>query len=78
MQSASATVWTCVSVLPPVMSKGGLPVAPVALPILILAWPDRNAAARQAVAFMLPLLCAMDIVALAATSAVSVAKALGI
>ena len=65
MQSASATVWTCVSVLLLGMSKGGLPVAPVALPILILVWPDRDAAARQAVAFMLPLLCVMDIVALA-------------
>lgn len=47
------------------VSKGGLPIAGVALPILILVWPDQAQAARSAVSFMLPLLCAMDIVALA-------------
>jgi uncharacterized protein len=46
------------------MSKGGFPIGSVALPLLILIWPDQTAAARQAVAFMLPLLCAMDVVAL--------------
>lgn len=44
------------------MSKGGLPIAGVALPLLVLIWPEKGQAARSAVAFMLPLLCAMDLV----------------
>jgi len=44
------------------MSKGGLPVAGVALPVMVLVWPDQNQAARAAVSFMLPLLCLMDLV----------------
>ncbi len=47
------------------MSKGGFPVGAVALPILILVWPAQTQAARAAVGFMLPMLCLMDIVALA-------------
>ena len=46
------------------MSKGGFPIGSVALPILILVWPDEAGAARSAVAFLLPVLCAMDLVAL--------------
>ena len=46
------------------MSKGGFPVGPIALPILILMWPAQTQAAREAVGFMLPMLCLMDIVAL--------------
>lgn len=45
------------------MSKGGFPVGSVALPLLILVWPSPQEAARSAVSFMLPLLCAMDLVA---------------
>lgn len=44
------------------MSKGGLPIAGVTLPLLILIWPEQGQAARSAVAFMLPLLCFMDVV----------------
>lgn len=47
------------------MSKGGFPVGTIALPILILMWPSQAQAAREAVGFMLPMLCLMDIVALA-------------
>jgi uncharacterized membrane protein YfcA len=47
------------------MSKGGFPVGAIALPVLILVWPEQNQAARAAVGFMLPMLCLMDIVALA-------------
>ena len=47
------------------MSKGGFPVGSIALPILILVWPAQTQAARSAVGFMLPMLCLMDIVALA-------------
>ena len=47
------------------MSKGGFPVGNIALPILILVWPAQAQAARAAVGFMLPMLCLMDIVALA-------------
>jgi len=44
------------------MSKGGLPISGVALPLLVLLWPEQGQAARSAVSFMLPLLCVMDIV----------------
>ena len=47
------------------MGKGGFPVGAVALPLLILAWPAQAQAARQAVGFMLPMLCLMDAVAMA-------------
>jgi uncharacterized membrane protein YfcA len=47
------------------MGKGGFPIGPVALPVLILTWPTEAQAARSAVAFILPVLCAMDIVAVA-------------
>lgn len=43
------------------MSKGGFPVAGIALPLLVLLWPEQGQAARSAVSFMLPLLCLMDI-----------------
>jgi hypothetical protein len=44
------------------MSRGGLPIAGVTLPLLIIIWPEQGQAARSAVAFMLPLLCLMDVV----------------
>jgi len=40
-------------------------VGPLALPLLILAWPGGIEPAKTAVAFMLPLLCVMDIFAVA-------------
>ncbi len=46
------------------MGKGGFPVGVIALPVLILVWPAQTHAARQAVGFMLPMLCLMDLVAL--------------
>jgi uncharacterized protein len=46
------------------MAKGGLPMGPIALPLLVLWRHGEEDAARYAVAFMLPLLCCMDIVAL--------------
>lgn len=45
------------------MSKGGFPAGTLAIPILVLFWPDEANAARSAVGFMLPMLCIMDIVA---------------
>lgn len=44
------------------MSKGGLPISGVTLPLLVLLWPEQGQAARSAVSFMLPLLCIMDFV----------------
>ena len=43
------------------MSRGGLPIAGVTLPLLIIVWPEQGQAARSAVAFMLPLMCFMDV-----------------
>ena len=57
--------WIGLSVLLLAMSKGGFPVGSIALPILILMWPDQARSARSAVAFLLPVLCAMDVVAIA-------------
>ncbi len=58
------TLWMALAVFLLGMSKGGFPVGQLALPILILVWPDQTQSAQAAVAFMLPLLCVMDIVAL--------------
>jgi uncharacterized protein len=46
------------------MGKGGFPVGSIALPLLILVWPNQTEAARSAVGFMLPMLCTMDLIAL--------------
>ena len=46
------------------MGKGGFPIGTVALPILIIVWPTPAQAAREAVGFMLPMLCLMDALAL--------------
>lgn len=62
--ATSDLLWIGLAVLLLGMSKGGFPVNSIALPMLILVWPNQAGAARSAVAFMLPLLCAMDIVAL--------------
>ncbi len=45
------------------MAKGGFPVGSIALPVIVLVWPDQSEAARSAVAFMLPMLCVMDVFA---------------
>ncbi len=57
--------WIGLSILFLGMSKGGFPIGAIALPVIVLAWPDQAAAARSAVAFMLPMLCVMDVFAVA-------------
>ena len=47
------------------MNKGGFPVGLIATPLLILIWPVQSHAARAAVGFMLPMLCLMDVIAMA-------------
>jgi len=59
--SLSHFIWIGASVFILGLTKGGLPVGPLALPILVLAWPEQRAAARSAIGFMLPLLCVMDV-----------------
>lgn len=54
-------VWIALSLFLVAMSKGGFPVGSIAIPFLILAWPGQAQPARAAVAFMLPMLCIMDI-----------------
>ena len=61
--SAGQLVWIAFSLLLIAMSKGGLPIGTVAIPVLILVWPNSTNAAREAVAFMLPMLCVMDLAA---------------
>lgn len=46
------------------VNKGGFPIGSLALPLLILIWPGNIEPTKTAVAFLLPILCAMDIVAL--------------
>lgn len=60
----SELLWVGLAVFLLGMSKGGFPVNSIALPMLILAWPDQARSARSAVAFLLPVLCAMDVMAL--------------
>jgi uncharacterized membrane protein YfcA len=57
----SGLFWIALSLLLTSMSKGGFPVGSIATPLLILLWPGQTHAARAAVAFMLPMLCVMDI-----------------
>ncbi len=59
----TASDWFSISIVILIMgmSKGGFPVAGIALPLLVLLWPEQGEAARSAVSFMLPLLCAMDL-----------------
>ncbi len=59
----SATDWAFIAPVIVIMgmSKGGFPVSGVALPLLILLWPEKGESARSAVSFMLPLLCLMDL-----------------
>ncbi|MBN2685843.1 MAG: sulfite exporter TauE/SafE family protein [Pontiellaceae bacterium] len=57
--------WIGLSLFLTGMGKGGFPVGSIALPLLILMWPAQTQAARQAVGFMLPMLCLMDAVAMA-------------
>ena len=56
--------WIALAIMMIGMSKGGFPVGSIALPALILIWPDQAEPAKTVVAFMLPVLCAMDVVAL--------------
>lgn len=62
--AAADLFWIGLSLFLLGMSKGGFPVGSIALPVLILVWPSQTQAAREAVGFMLPMLCIMDCVAL--------------
>lgn len=46
------------------MSKGGFPIGTIAMPLLVLIWPGNSEPGKTAVAFMLPLLCTMDLIAI--------------
>ena len=63
--AATDLFWIGLSLFLIGMSKGGFPVGTIALPVLILVWPSQTQAARESVGFMLPMLCLMDVVALA-------------
>jgi hypothetical protein len=47
------------------MAKGGFPIGAIALPILVLIWPQEAGGAKQVAGFMLPMLCTMDLFAIA-------------
>jgi uncharacterized membrane protein YfcA len=64
-ESFTEIAWIGLSLMMLGMSKGGFPIGSIALPMLILAWPDPARSAREAISFMLPMLCCMDIVAVA-------------
>jgi uncharacterized membrane protein YfcA len=55
--------WIALSLFLTSMSKGGFPVGSIAVPLLVLMWPEETGAARAAVGFMLPMLCLMDLAA---------------
>lgn len=58
MSDFSTPEWIGISLLIIIMgmSRGGLPIAGVALPLLVLIRPEQGQAARSAVSFMLPLI----------------------
>ncbi|MBT3380315.1 MAG: sulfite exporter TauE/SafE family protein [Lentisphaerae bacterium] len=60
----SQLFWLALCILMIGMHKGGFPVGGIALPLMILIWPNQASAARSSVSFMLPVLCVMDVVAL--------------
>jgi uncharacterized membrane protein YfcA len=64
MESFSTPEWLAIAlcILITGMSRGGFPISGVALPLLILLWPEPGQAARSAVSFMLPMMCVMDLV----------------
>jgi len=62
--TASQFALTALSIFFLGMSKGGFPIGPIALPLLILFWPQHDDSTKQVVAFMLPMLCMMDICAM--------------
>ena len=47
------------------MAKGGFPVGLLALQLVVLLWPGTTDPTRSAMGFMLPMLCVMDIFAVA-------------
>jgi hypothetical protein len=63
--SAFEWTWIAVSIVLMGMAKGGFPVGPVALPLLLLVWPPEADRSRGAIAFMLPVLCVMDLTGVA-------------
>ncbi len=46
------------------MSKAGLPISTICYPVLVLMWPGSAEPAKNAIAFILPLLCVMDVFAI--------------
>lgn len=57
-------IWICGAVFLLGMSKGGFPVGSIAIPLLVLIWPGEDEPGKTAVAFMLPMLCCMDLIAI--------------
>ena len=53
-------VLICICVLLMSMAKGGFPVGIVAIPLLVLGWPNQGEAAREVIGFMIPIICVMD------------------
>lgn len=45
------------------MAKGGFPIGAIVLPLLILVWPEKAGDTKSVAAFMLPMLCLMDVFA---------------
>jgi uncharacterized protein len=61
--SSGEMIWIAAALFLMGVSKGGIPVGQIALQMLILFWPGEIDPARTAIAFMLPSLCVMDLVA---------------
>ncbi len=53
-------MWIALAVFLYALNKGGFPVSSIALPLLVLIWPDQVEPAKTVVAFLLPLLIIMD------------------
>ncbi|MDT8391853.1 MAG: sulfite exporter TauE/SafE family protein [Lentisphaeria bacterium] len=58
--SSTQLIWVAVSIFLMGMGKGGFPIGAVALPLLVLVWPEQAGDTKKVAAFMLPMLCVMD------------------
>jgi uncharacterized membrane protein YfcA len=54
-------VWMALVLVVAGMHKGGFPVGLIGSSLMILIWPDKSNSARNAIGFLLPLLCLMDV-----------------
>lgn len=61
--STAQLIWVALLILILGMAKGGFPIGAIVLPLLVLVWPEKAGDTKSVAAFMLPMLCVMDVFA---------------